>query len=775
MSSNPSLILIDSKLGPIYENIVKKRPTEPTYFQIEEMRGVIQKEYDILLGQRKALENKLAEESKSAKKTRVKFRSNLLLVKENLNKCLTNSDSLAKSSTQLSVNFAQITNRLDSATTIVNRANSLSKAIQHIKMYNENEKLEDVINALKESGYPVENISKMAEDVAKLCKITDTIAKQGCVSTAVANLHEHAKKLVEALTPLISNSTDPHELHDYMRALMMLSPDDRPLNKYIEGTVFFNSVQGADLQYSDEFLSEGINSIKSRYEDLCNFVSDQCATLFRDVDIIFDRPAQVKHTLLMQICSRLFSVFVDSVLQYISQSRTDEFCPMLMYFYETTSNTFKNIWAIENQQFASSPSTYLDAIFMKHQRLYGQFEISRLKADLYSYVNPSLEKLERVYKQTGISVLFKKQEEIVNPFDVFNDEIPHEVLSASKEALVRCYYLSPPEQLSNEFTELMSIFLEGSFNKYLTGVIKACSFSLVQSKKEENIGRFIKLITLINSNVLSLEDAYKNTLKAILQPLSIVHNNFIKLKEQLISVLESETTIGLQNCIDLASIRAKEILSNKQKRQDYTPGQTTVNVQATPSTGPVGFLSQFTASLTKKKSSSNLSSSSNDSSNMMEPAMMGSPETTDACRHFSSFVRKIVNEVNAQMYGDNKESFLMQLGKSLFKVIFEHLCQYRYNFYGSRVLMVDVAEYQTVLDLFEVESVSKRMMDLATTSLLMTTNAQNLTDVVRGQSLSRRAIKLSRKMLPLRTDAKEIDIDNIIPIMSENQGRINRL
>lgn len=769
MSSNPSLILIDSRLGPIYERIVKERPTEPMCFQIEEMMEAIRREYRLLLSQRNALERQLEEESKSAKETRIKFKSNLSLIQQNLNKCMSNSDNLAKSSTQLSVNFAQITNRLDSATTIVNRANSLSNSIQHIKMYNKYEKLEEVIKALEESGYPVDNISKMAEDVARLTKITDTISKQGCVANAVKNLKEHAQKLVEGLSQKISNSTDPHELHDYMKALMMLSPDDKPLNKYIEGTVFFNSVEGAQLMYSYEYLSEGISGIKKRYEDLCHFVSEKSVTLFHDVDIIFERPAQVKSTILMQVCTRLFSVFVDSVLQNVCTKNPDQFCPMLMYFYETTSKTFKEIYSIENQQIASNPTTFLDAVFMNHQRQYGQYEISRLRSDLSSHVDPSLEKLERVYKQTGLSVLFKKQDEIINPFDVFNDEIPHEVLSASKEALVRCYYLSPPEVLSKDFTELMSIFLEGSFNKYLTGVIKACSFSLTQTKKSENIGRFIKLITLINSNVLSLEDAYKNTLKAILQPLSIVHNNFIKLKEQLISTLEAETTTGLQNCIDLASNNAKDLLTSKQRRQDYTPGQSSLNMQSTPTSSATSFLSSLGGALSKKKSSSNLLSP-NDSSSSMGQSLT-SPETTEACRQFSSFIRKIVNEVNAQMYGENKDSFLMQLGKSLFKVIFDHLCQYKYNFQGSRVLMVDVAEYQTVLDLFEVESVSKRMMDLATTSLLMTTNVENLTDVVRGQSLSKRAVRLSKRMLPLRNDSKDIDIENLFPSNS-NSTRI---
>ncbi|OHS93552.1 hypothetical protein TRFO_11779 [Tritrichomonas foetus] len=718
MSADAALILIDSKLGPIYENAVKNRngDTTLTRFEIKEMNDAIIRETLALQEQRRKLADELNEKSAIAIQTRANFGQKLTLIDNKLSSCLDNSKNLAVSSSQLSVDFAQITDRLDNATSIVCRAKSIAQYIADIKIYNDFKNLKDVLIRLENGDFfPIDDISRSAEYVAKLIKIVSITAKQGCIENAAINLKRHSDQLTAQLGEKILNSTDPLELKDYMRSLMALHPGDDTVNNFINGTPFLASQEGIELHYRDEYLYETPYQQKGRYNAFCEFIATQSKILWPKIDIIFERPTQVKHQLLMKIC-HLLGIFVDSILRYHVQRSQETYVQMLAYFYERSLQMFEEIWKIELQQFAQS-STYLDAVFMNHQRAYGNYEISILKKFMSSRVDPALEKLERVQKQTTFSNLFKKADEIINPFNVFNDEVPHEVLSAAKEALLRCSLLSPPEQTLSNFQELISIFLDQSFNKYLIAHIKTCSFYLTQNESSQNIEKFIKLITLVNSNVLSLEDAYKNALKAVLQPHSVVHSMFIKMKEQLITILENETVIGLQNCIDLAITTSKKLLSSKQKRQDFTPTNST-----------------------------------------------NSPSITTACSEFCKFVRQIVNDVQIHMFGENSVSFLIFLGKALIDVLIDHLTQYKYNPAGTSVLMEDATEYQACFTSFEIDSIKAKAMDLVNVVHLMKINTNLLVDGIRGTTLTKSAVKLAKRMLVLRTDAKDIiNIESLFP------------
>ena len=52
-------------------------------------------------------------------------------------------------------------------------------------------------------------------------------------------------------------------------------------------------------------------------------------------------------------------------------------------------------------------------------------------------------------------------------------------------------------------------------------------------------------------------------------------------------------------------------------------------------------------------------------------------------------------------------------------------------------------------------------MDLAKTALLMSTKVENLKDVISNQPLTKRAIKLSKRMLPLRIDSNNIELNSL--------------
>ena len=714
MSADPALILLDSKLGPIYESVAKSR-RDVSAFPIKEMMDAIRVEKQHLLLQRGQIVKELSDIGARSVSTHSQFGRKLDDIERNIKDTLDSTKTLANTASQLSVDFAQITDRLDSATSIVSRAKSISQYISDIQVYNSSSSFEEVMKKLKNNeAFPLSDISKTAEYVAKLIKIVNISVKQGNIENAARNLRKHSDVLVATLTQEISGTDDPQMVRKYMQSLTALAPGDEPINNFISSTPYFTSVDGISLQYCEAFLQETYSNQINHYKALCKFIADQSKMLWGKIDVIFDRPNQVKHQILVKVCTRLLSDFVESILRNVLQENPKMFCQMLHSLYESSLQMFEDIWKIESQKFAVS-STYLDMIFMNHQRKYGELEISNLKEFLSSKVNPPLEKLERVQKQSAFKNMFKKTEDIINPFNVFNDEVPHEVLSSAKEAIVRCALLSPPEQISANLEEIISIFLEHSFNKYLIAHVKTCSFFLNQVDQYQNISNFIKLITLINSNVLSLEDAYKNLLKPILQPLSIVHNKFIKLKEKLIVSLETETVNGLSNCIELATNAARKILASKQKRQDFAPSNP--NVEQT---------------------------------------------STAACREFCKFANEILTDVNQLMFPDNAVNFLSRFVHSLKRVIVDHLLSFKYNNAGSYILMSDAVEYQSLFTKFDIERYTKWAMKFTSVIHLMTVPPYDLQKAIQdGPRLSTSTIKFANQMLKLRNDIKEIDIEGL--------------
>lgn len=749
MSANPSIILIDSKLGPIYEKIVQERGnTEPTQFQIEKMRAAINAEKTKLLNERQKIEDELEIARKTQQAAKKEFQAQLtggrLRSAEN---CLKYSKELSAQCSDLYENFARITDRIDSASTILNRARAVKLYLEDIRIYNTQDNLHKVLNDIDYMAHHEnDSVPKIAENVAKLKKIATVARKHANLEKGARNLDAHADKLIVDLTKLITETDDTEKIHDYIQSKMLLQPDEIVLTQYIDELAIFKNEEAVQYQFAEEFLNEGFRSLQDRYEHLCNYASQECLKLFPDFDIIFDRPVQAKHALLMKVCTHFLQEFVDRTLDYYENDQN--FCKMLMYLYETTSNMLTLLFQHQTTTFITA--TYLDKLFKKFQQKYREYETTNVSRYLANRVQPALIKLEQVYKQTNFMSLFKKSDEIINPFDIFNDEIPHELLSSAKEALVRCFHLSPPEDLSDHFSSLMNSFFETTFYQYLTSVISACSFYLSKLDSPqliaEYIGKFIKLVTLVNSNVLSLEEAYKNTLKAIMRPLSGAHTAFIKFKTQLIEKLENETVKGLENCLILAISHSKKILSSKQKRADFLPGQSSLPFSSGPSSAP-----KFFERLTSKGKIA--PSPPPEATNI-------NPEKTEACAALSAFIRSISSDVNMELDGENRVSFLSELGRILLtNVIYEHLCQYKYNFLGAKQLFVDVAEYQAALDTFKIDLLTKRVMELSTASLWMTVEPQTLSELIRSQPQSKRTLRVASRLLQLRVDAKEIDMD----------------
>ncbi|KAK8834131.1 Exocyst complex component 5 [Tritrichomonas musculus] len=751
MNSDPAICLLESKLGPIYEKIYHSRKELPEKFEVAQMSKQINDLQIELENERRLLCMELRNRAGEAGSKLGKFNQNLAVISFGLDKVHSNSQDLAQFCSQLAVNFTHITDKLDTATTIVSRAVMVQNYLKDISIYDLDEDFEKIKEKLKKAnglsfGEPGDeelleslikreaenyyyynflinmkstkgmttkyvNLHRTAEYVSKLLKIVDIAVKQKVAQTAFQNIKKHQSILIMTLLKQFNDDKNDNvdELKNISSSLFLLGVGEDAINNFIGKSLVFSSEQGIKLMYDDSILQDETSRILSHYDTFCTFITNDCKKLWPRICEIFDRSQTVKMRYIKKVAG-ILSTFVSGVLHFYVSNRIEEYCTALDTMYERTRQLINDIWKIDNQEFIIVQS-FLDELFSNHQKCYGAIEIKVYTAVLRQKLSPTFDKLEKAKRPITI---FTKSEDIINPFNVFDEELLPEFISISKASLTRCALLSFPDQTASNLKKLIKIFMNNNFSPLMTSFIKVCSNYISQNQDDDhNIPKFLKIIMLINSNILSLEDVYISTLKEILRPYSDAHSLYLRQKDELIENLEKETVIGLQACIDCAKNHSLKILSTQQKKSDFVIPEDSL------------------------------------------------PFITEACKQFCHFLKKMLNGISDYINGDNKVSFLTVLGNSLFNSITEHLLNYRFNITGALNLMMDVTEYQSALSLMNVQEIDEKTSELVKVSHIMTVSSNLVESAINDLTLSKGAMSLAKKLLMLRTDAKDINIIEI--------------
>ncbi|OHS94577.1 hypothetical protein TRFO_39234 [Tritrichomonas foetus] len=732
MSTDQAICLLESRLGPAYESIIHNRTGPPTRFEISGMIRILEKEKESLTIQRKELCQELANKSAEACSTRGTFGHNLVRITAALNRAEIDSKQLAEFTAKLSVDFTHITDRLDSATSLVSRAGLISSYLTDIAIYDSSQDFERVKEDLKkktllsfaeedeefaDKNYAekmrIRNVHKTSEYIAKLLKIADIAEKQNVARVALANLQQHQSILaVRLLAKFNSGTTKVDELKSIARSLNSLGLGEVSINNFIGMTAVFHSLEGANLLYSDELCREPTSRILDHFDAYCSFVSNECIKQWPIIDSIFERPTVVKQKFIKKV-SCILQLFVTGVLSYYYGACPRDYCTMFASLYERSSEMLDIILNIDKQE-VTTKIAVLDDLFIDHQKGYGAFEIMIFMKELTERTQLKEQLLDKAMKPLGF---FRKAEDEVDPIALFEYELFPEMISLMKQTMSRCAIIAPPEQVSITLKKLSKIFLEDHFGPLIQDFIRAGQVYLQQNQEKiENIPRFLKMIMLINSNILSLEEVYMNTLKHVFLPFAGVHSSFLRQKEQLIEKLENETVDGLKVCIESIKVFTLKTLDTNQKRLDFLPAEDSL------------------------------------------------PTISEACQKYCPIMKKIIMDIGGQMWGENRAVFMASLGKAIIDTIVDHFCGYKYNTQGGMNLMMDVTEYQHVLELMEVQQIDDIGEDLVKVAHLMATASDLLPDVARNQTMSKRAMNYAKRLLILRQDSKDFCLLDVFPM-----------
>lgn len=751
MITDPAICLLETKLAPIYEKVSRSRKELPTSFDVAQLSKQINDLQFELENERRILCIELRNRAGETGSKLGTFNQNLVGIGVRLDKAQAKSRDLATFCSQLAVNFTHITDKFDSAASVASKAVMIQCYLKDILIYDSSEDFEVVKDKLKKThalsfGDPGDeelfdelikkeannyyyynylnniktskglttknvNIHRTAEYISRILKVVDITVKQKVAQTAFTNIRKHQSILIMNLLERFNNNKkyDIDELKNISASLFMLGVGEDAINNFIGSSMVFGSEQGIKLMYDDTILREDTSRILSHYDTFCLFITNDCKNLWPRISEIFDRPQTVKVRYIKKV-SGVLSTFVSGVLLHYISYKPNEYCTTFHTMYERTEQMIQDISKIDNQEFATTLS-FLDEIFGVHQKGYGVIEIRVYKDTLNRLLSPTFEKLEKVTKPVSF---FRKTDDVVNPFSVFNEELLPEFISISKSCFCRCALLSSPDQTASNLKKLIKIFMTENFNPLMNSFVKVCADFIVQNPDDVlNIPKYLKIIMLLNSNILCLEDVYISTLKNILRPYSDVHSQYLRQKDEVLESLEKETVNGLQICIDCASNYSTKLLNSHQKKSDFITSEDSL------------------------------------------------PIITEACRKFCHFLKKTLNEIGDYISGENKISFLTVLGYSLLDRILDHLLLYKYNTTGALNLMMDVTEYQSTLGLMDIQEIDEILTELVKISNIMTISVTLVESAVQDLTLSKKALSYAKKLLMLRVDAKEINFMDI--------------
>jgi len=730
--SNPSGDMF--KVNFIEESVMKARK------ELEEERSVLLTE--------------LQKNNQEIVLKRDSFQKNLNEITSKLESARNRSIELSRMTNQLTVDFAKITEQLDSATSFVNRAEGVSRIIQYIIIFNTQDSIDSIRSSLSNSDFPVDSYLDSSEFIAKLMKSVNSIVSNDKgsshdLSKAITNLNEYSRSLSSNLLNLfmshglsynngkyVCNHKYRSENADYVKALMLLNNGEDALKKYISLFPLIYNQRGLTL-YCSNIETMPINRINDNFNSLCSEFEQNCRDLWEEMDILFDRSLQAKLKLQQEVISSIFKIFVKKYLDMISSNHPDQFCVTLSSLYQKASNTMKGIWEIDKQPY--STTNILDDAFMEYQKRYSAQELQKLATIENKEIYPKIKEILQYFdNEKKWNPLLNKPNANIDVFKYFEEECIIAMLNATTNACERASIVCPQESISAVLKAILDLFIERTLREYIIEFIRVCIVQMkkdtekkytekkISDKKDEDsyafssVNKFFNIIASLSGIINTFDDKYENKLKPILMPLSKTHADFLSEKSKLVDSLENRIVEGLDVCISIILKYVSDVLSSKEAVNTYVI------------------------------SKSNIDNRSN------------SPICIDFVKHFLC-KGGVVEKMNQFLGGENLGSFSSVLATRVFDEFLKHVFEYKFTFQEGTILFsLDLGEYSKVFEKLDKEILKSKLEDLFIAAKINQNSPDSIIDVVKTLSPSANALEWARKLVSKRSDFKQNKVLNMI-------------
>lgn len=739
-SKESSVYYLDSLTAGKYMSAMREREgkkTPITEFMVADIEKALKLDQIDLLKLRESNILDLKHYANEAVAKRDDFVKNLSNVTGQLQATKEKSNELYISTNQISVDFSKVTDQLDFATSLVNRAEDMSIIIKYIQDFNlplEEPPMKkdpnqpppdpndpnppepkmipafDPLDKLLSSIQFPPTLYQRAEICAKLIKIVAS-AEGNQLNNAKNNLQSYRERLRKEL---VQEFKDNHKVNKYEQAkcaaaLDLLQHEYDAMEAFINQTVLMTEA-GNKYHFKDKYLFQSESQLLEHYKDTCNFFVSDCKKNWEVMEVIFNKSQQPKTALVTSVFNAVFDPFITRVLRHYLDPRNGSFCEMFYKLVRETNEMLKEIWALDGQMFNNANIT--ENTFHQFQVTYENREYDDLKLILDEHVNPVIRKLEALIENAK-KLFLKKDDANFDIFTEFNPQMPITILTFGGSAWERCVVLCDSTRKHTFLQKLIDLIISDSLSKYLTTYLEACSIYMTQKNDISVVEKFIAVTSVINMTILTIEDKYTQILKQHLIQKPRAHEKFINQKDTLIAKLEEGITKNLQICINIITERVKSIVVSK-------PFKT-------------GFLRSY--------------------------VKFGS--VSKCCQDIISILSgpNSVFSASKELTGENNISFCSVLSKDLVDIIINALFDVRYDFpEGTMQLSIDVNEYKNCFSRFNLDFVNNKFEDLDKAVKLMNAPADNIAQIKKDLQMQPKSIDLARRLLPLREDAKEQDL-----------------
>ena len=699
----------------------RKQRGEPIKsFLVDEIDEALALNYRELSQQREANVSELKQVSSLSKAINKNFTEKLSQISKELQEAKASSIDLHQSTQEISSDFSKFTDQLDNATSLVARAQEMVVLISFIQEFNKDLPIERLKENLERINFP-QDIYEQPEIIAKIMKVVrvpDVLHKdRNQLQKAIDNVEIFQTQLRDEFYKKIEEfNNNPEEQGKCARALAEIQCEDAAIKAVIALNPFnADNPQMNNIKYSEKVLTMPPDTQIERYKYLCEQFYKYCEKEWPNLNTIFGKNMQAaKNQMVQTIWNTVFHPFVANVLDYNKSQRTpEEFCQVLFAFFTSTKEMMKKVWAIDKQIFSST--NFIDMTFSPFQIDYISSENFSLSTKMQEIAIPCINRFKEIIEKQ--SKLFKSDEKY-DIFSEFDPDVPISILKEGAAAWERCIVLAPPNDMFIVLKTLTDIVVQDSFRELITSYLKACELCMEKETNIKVIASYIDVTATCNSAVLTLDEKYNNILKKALSANPAAQEQFVEQKDKLITDFEASIKKGLQICINIIINRLKTLLSSKTFKSQYSAA----NINVEPS-----------------------------------------KTCKEICRIIGEQGHPGIKANIEVLSADNKMSFAAVLTAQMWDTITKAYFDVKYEFpVGPLLLQTEASEYKKYFGSFNIKALNRKLEDFEIAVKLMNSPAQNLKDMKTKLTPSQNALYYAKKLLNLRSDAKDEDLVSLI-------------
>lgn len=288
-----------------------------------------------------------------------------------------------------------------------------------------------------------------------------------------------------------------------------------------------------------------------------------------------------------------------------------------------------------------------------------------------------------------------------------SEELAITILQDTKHAFQRCNLLSRPEDRASNATQILDCLLVALITEHVDYALEL-GLQAIPVAEGPRIPPIIHFFSVVHQSNIITHLLEKQFIDLVIPLVSNTpkYTDCLHKKKFVLDDVERKINTGLDRALTAIVTWAKLYLQAEQKKSDFKPDTDDFDTVASP-----------------------------------------------ACKTVGQYIKSIINQIQANIDGNNVSALLQDLGIRLHRVIYDHMLQFQYNTAGAMVAICDLNEYRSITKALG-PLVSKLFDTLNALCNLLLVKPENLQQVCSEDSLVDLDRSVLNNFIQLRSDFK---------------------